>query len=84
MANTQHVEPDRPVSEIADTHLPAGTEVIEAEVTRVRNGISVNYTDPYVCRRSPDCLVDGGGMASEGVGSHRPFATGFDNPTIAS
>ena len=39
--------------------LPDGTEVVEAEVVRARNGISVNYTDPYMRRRDPDCLVIG-------------------------
>jgi len=39
--------------------LPDGAEVIEAEVARVRNGISVNYTDPYMRRRDPDCLCIG-------------------------
>ncbi len=39
--------------------LPDGTEMVEAEVARVRNGISVNYTDPYMRRRDPDCLFIG-------------------------
>ncbi|MBN1632154.1 MAG: DUF4914 family protein [Thermoleophilia bacterium] len=39
--------------------LPDGTEIIEAEVARVRNGIAVNYTDPYMRRRDPDCLYIG-------------------------
>ncbi len=39
--------------------LPSGETVIEAEVARVRNGISVNYTEPYMRRRDPDCLYIG-------------------------
>lgn len=39
--------------------LPDGTEVVEAEVVRVKNGVSVNYADPYMRRRDPDCLVIG-------------------------
>ena len=39
--------------------LPDGNEVVEAEVARVRNGISVNYIEPYMRRRDPDCLVIG-------------------------
>ncbi len=31
--------------------------VIEAAVARVRNGISVNYPEPYMRRRDPDCMV---------------------------
>ena len=34
-------------------------KVVEAEVYRVRNGVAVNYTTPYMRRRDPDCLVIG-------------------------
>ncbi len=34
-----------------------GKEFIEAQVARVRNGLSVNYTEPYMRRRDPDCLL---------------------------
>jgi hypothetical protein len=34
-------------------------EVTEAVVFRVRNGLSVNYTDPYLRRRDPDCMYIG-------------------------
>jgi len=37
--------------------LPGRGPVVEATVIRVRNGISVNYTDPYLRRRDPDCMV---------------------------
>lgn len=36
--------------------LPGGAEVIEAQVARVRNGIVVNYPEPYMRRREPDSL----------------------------
>lgn len=32
-------------------------KVTEARVCRVRNGISVNYVDPYMRRRDPDCML---------------------------
>jgi hypothetical protein len=32
-------------------------KVVEATVARVRNGVCVNYADPYMRRRDPDCLV---------------------------
>ncbi len=41
--------------------LPDGTTVCEATVTRVRNGISVNYPEPNMRRRDPDCLYIGDG-----------------------
>ncbi len=31
--------------------------VVEATVARVRNGICANYTEPYMRRRDPDCMV---------------------------
>lgn len=34
-------------------------EVVEAIVTRCKNGIVVNYTDVYMRRRDPDSLIIG-------------------------
>lgn len=31
--------------------------VVEADVIRCKNGIAVNYKDPYMRRRDPDCMV---------------------------
>lgn len=39
--------------------LPDGSQVTEATVSRVRNGISVNYPETYMRRRDPDCMVIG-------------------------
>jgi len=39
------------------SELPDGTRVVEAEVMRVRNGVAVNYTEPYMRRRDPDCML---------------------------
>jgi len=39
--------------------LPDGRRVVEAITVRVRNGISVNYTEPYMRRRDPDCMLIG-------------------------
>ncbi len=36
--------------------LPDGKEVVEAAVARVRNGVVVNYPEPYMRRREPDCM----------------------------
>lgn len=33
--------------------------IVEARVCRVRNGISVNYPEPYMRRRDPDCMFVG-------------------------
>ncbi len=37
--------------------LPGGKRVVEATVARVRNGYAVNYPEPYMRRRDPDCMV---------------------------
>ncbi len=39
--------------------IPGRGEFTEVTVARVRNGIAVNYTEPYMRRRDPDCLVVG-------------------------
>ncbi len=37
--------------------VPETGDIVEAIVARVRNGVSVNYPEPYMRRRDPDCLV---------------------------
>jgi hypothetical protein len=37
--------------------VPDRGRVVEATVCRVRNGISVNFPEPYMRRRDPDCMV---------------------------
>lgn len=39
--------------------LPDGERKTEAEVVRVRNGVSANYLEPYMRRRDPECMVIG-------------------------
>lgn len=34
-----------------------GTSVAEATVTKVRNGLAINYIDPYMRRRDPECML---------------------------
>ncbi|MGL5676613.1 MAG: DUF4914 family protein [Cellulosilyticaceae bacterium] len=37
--------------------VPGNGYVLEATVTKCQNGVSVNYTDKYMRRRDPDCMV---------------------------
>ncbi|MFA9477598.1 DUF4914 family protein [Phycisphaerales bacterium AB-hyl4] len=39
--------------------VPGKGMYVEANVCRVRNGISANYTEAYMRRRDPDCMVIG-------------------------
>ena len=48
--------------------VPGMGRVAEARVCRTRNGICANYTEPYMRRRDPDCMV---------IGDERPT----DKPT---
>lgn len=41
---------------IFEVSYPVGDkDILEATVTKVRNGLSVNYIDPYMRRRDPNC-----------------------------
>lgn len=37
--------------------LPDGSRVVEAEVAKCRNGLAVNYLEPGMRRRDPNCMV---------------------------
>ncbi|MHB8901255.1 MAG: DUF4914 family protein [Thermoguttaceae bacterium] len=37
--------------------VPGLGRVVEAEVVRCKNGLAVNYVEPYMRRRDPDCMV---------------------------
>ncbi len=39
--------------------LPDNRSITEVTVARVRNGIAVNYIEPYMRRRDPDCMFIG-------------------------
>ncbi len=45
--------------------IPGRGEFTEAIVHRVTNGISVNYTEPYMRRRDPDTMVIGDNLPSD-------------------
>ncbi len=45
--------------------VPGKGLTVEATVARVRNGISVNYVEPYMRRRDPDSLVVGDDSPSD-------------------
>ncbi len=47
---------DRDFMEVAYA-MPDGSRYTEATVARVRNGVVVNYTDPYMRRRDPDTMI---------------------------
>jgi hypothetical protein len=45
--------------------VPGKGRFVEATVARVRNGVAANYTEPYMRRRDPDCMVIGDGLPTD-------------------
>ena len=45
--------------------IPGYGKFVEAYVARVRNGIAVNYTSPYMRRRDPDAIIVGDDFPSD-------------------
>jgi hypothetical protein len=54
--------------------------VKEAEVVRCKNGLAVNYTEMYMRRRDPDCMVVGDKKPSDKTRSDERF--GYDFETL--
>jgi len=50
----------------------------EAEVVRCKNGIVVNYTDPYMRRRDPDCMLVNNILKSDKTAFEEKFGYSFD------
>ncbi len=40
-------------------------DVKEAQVCRVKNGIAINYTEPYMRRRDPECMLIGDDLPTD-------------------
>ncbi len=45
--------------------VPGKGRVVEARVCRVKNGICANYTEAYMRRRDPDCMVIGDDLPTD-------------------
>lgn len=58
--------------------VPGKGRYVEANVVRVRNGISANYTEPYMRRRDPDCLVVADDYPTDKTTYQERFGTDFD------
>ena len=57
--------------------VPGKGRVLEATVARVRNGVAANYTEPYMRRRDPDCMVIGDGLPTDKESFRQRFGTDF-------
>jgi len=58
--------------------VPGQGRIVEATVTRCRNGLSVNYVEPRMRRRDPDCLVVADDQPSDKVRFVDRFGKPFD------
>lgn len=59
--------------------IPGKGWVTEAKVCRVRNGVAVNYVDPYMRRRDPDCMVIADDLPTDKPRFKDRFGTGFEH-----
>jgi len=57
--------------------VPGRGRVVEATVARVRNGLAANYSEPYMRRRDPDCMVIGDGLPTDKEGFEQRFGKPF-------
>lgn len=57
--------------------VPGVGRYVEATVARVRNGVAANYTEPYMRRRDPDCLVIGDGLPTDKESFRQRFGADF-------
>lgn len=52
-------------------------KILEAQVCRVKNGISANYPEPYMRRRDPDCLYIGDTLPTDKLRYETRFGKPF-------
>ncbi len=58
--------------------VPGHGRVVEATVCRARNGVCANYTEPYMRRRDPDCMVIGDNRPTDKPTFEQRFSTRFE------
>jgi hypothetical protein len=58
--------------------IPGKGRHIEANVVRVRNGVSANYTEAYMRRRDPNCMLIADDLPTDKVTYKERFGEGFD------
>ncbi len=57
-------------------NLPGDNVVREAQVVRCKNGLAVNYTEAYMRRRDPECMV----VADDDPSDKTRYSERFDQP----
>ncbi len=64
--------------------VPGKGLVVEARVCQVKNGVAANYTDAYMRRRDPDCLLVGDGGPTDKPRFAERFGCDFAGPRAES
>jgi hypothetical protein len=59
--------------------VPGRGRVVEAVVCRAKNGICANYTEPYMRRRDPDCMVIGDTLPTDKPTYEQRFGVPFQS-----
>jgi hypothetical protein len=59
--------------------VPGKGRYVEAHVCRVKNGIAANYTETYMRRRDPDCMVIADDYPTDKPRYHERFGHSFDD-----
>ena len=57
--------------------VPGRGRVAECTVTRCKNGLAVNYIEPYMRRRDPECLVVADGKPTDKTRYNERFGETF-------
>ncbi|MCL4694129.1 MAG: DUF4914 family protein [Candidatus Hydrogenedentes bacterium] len=58
--------------------IPKKGTVVEANVVRVRNGVSANYLEPYMRRRDPESMVMGDDLPTDKITFEEKYGKPFD------
>ncbi|NLM69306.1 MAG: DUF4914 family protein [Firmicutes bacterium] len=58
--------------------VPDQGRVLEATVTKCKNGVLVNFVEPYMRRRDPDCMVIGDDKPTDKITYEQRFGEKFD------
>lgn len=58
--------------------IPGRGRIVEAEVARCKNGLSINYPEPYMRRRDPECMVVADADQTDKIRYSERFGEPFD------
>ena len=59
--------------------VPGRGRVVEATVAKCKNGLAINYAEPYMRRRDPDCMVVGDAEPTDKTSYVDRFGKSFDS-----